>query len=177
MVALLISLALIAPALFRSEPFSLLGERGRPSTAVTEEDGEYREDLAGQRLLELELIAYWDAVGNFDGMGVVELSSLIDSGGIVCIYAGRETCQYCRKSAPVVKRAGQRLGLDIRYLDTTNTDYDYGLRRFRELYGIETVPVFLVVRNGECVGFLNYELEDMDALDEIEKRIKALLSA
>lgn len=99
-------------------------------------------------LLELELIGYVNAVESFNSSSVEDLREMINSGESFFLYVGRPTCEWCRKVAPALQNAFTEFGINLYYLDSTNTEVDTDLQSFRERFEIDEVPSLLKFENG-----------------------------
>ena len=123
--------------------------------------------------LEIELLAYSYAVSTFHEVTAEEVEDAISNGEEFFLYVGRATCEWCRKIAPVLSQVAQEDGIEIYYLDSTNTESDLSIKTFRETYGIETVPTIMeFFSNGEY-DILEYNL--MESRSNLVKTLSKLV--
>ncbi|HAP15513.1 MAG TPA: hypothetical protein DCR07_05330 [Lactococcus sp.] len=131
-------------------------------------------DTQSRSILEMELVAYSYAVSTFDEVTVEEVENKIERNDKFLLYVGRETCEWCRKIAPVLSQVSQKKDIDIYYLDSADTESDLTLKTFREVYGIETVPVVIDFSSNGKYHFLEYDLmkSRKDLVDTLSKLIQ-----
>lgn len=125
------------------------------------------EESPEKKLLDLEMIGYANAVNDFIKIDALSARSMIANGEYFYLYVGRMTCQWCRKLAPSLQYASSERGIEIYYLDSSETDTDGDLSSFRDDYAIETVPaVILFDENGISTRLdINIDADDMN--DEV----------
>ena len=63
------------------------------------------------------------------------------------VYVGRETCPYCRKFAPKLRKAARSINATIYYIDTENKTNE--LTKFAEQHHIDSIPTLLVFKDGQ----------------------------
>lgn len=152
---------------------SMLSKTGNsPTNAETQESDPATSSEDG--LLELELIGYVNAVESFNCSSVDELRTMIDNKENFFLYVGRPTCEWCRKVAPSLQSAFTELGVDLYYLDSTNTESDSDIQSFRESFEITEVPALLKFEQGYAkkleINLLSDDMND-EIISLVEKEL------
>lgn len=141
-----------------------------PSNPIKEESAELNSE---DGLLKLELIGYMNAIDSFDELTVSEVSTKISAKEDFLLFIGRPTCEWCRKLAPSLQEVSLDKGLEIFYLDSTNTETDSELSNFRTQYDISTVPAVIhFIENGTFTK-LDIDLESSDMIGELNDLISS----
>ena len=126
-----------------------------------------------RNVLEMELVAYSYAVSTFDEVTVKEIENKIERNDKFLLYVGRETCEWCRKIAPVLSQISQEKDIDIYYLDSSNTESDSTLKTFRKSYGIKTVPAIIDFSSNGEYRFLECDL--MNSRNDLVNTLSKLI--
>lgn len=134
-----------------------------PATTISEED----------ERLQRELAAYDKAVAGFIGIDAAEAAAKEDAGEDFYLYIGRPTCRWCRKLLPSMAAVFAERGVDLFYLDSTDTAQDEQLAAFRDRHGVKTVPtVFHFVGDGEPLRLeVDLELDEDDLKAVLDKEL------
>ena len=127
-----------AALLFRTPANTSTGTN--PDGHQAENSQQERTETQDDSNLKLELIGYQNAISSFTQIDSREARDLDDSGAHFILYTGRPTCQWCRKLAPSLQEASRNLGLEIFYLDSTDSESNADLKQFRTDHGITEVP-------------------------------------
>lgn len=140
-----------------------------PATAASDED----------ERLQRELAAYDKAAAGFIGIGASEVAAKEDAGKDFYLYIGRPTCRWCRRLLPSMAQVFADRGVDLYYLDSTNTDADEALAAFRDRYGVKTVPtVFHFTGAGVPLRLeVDLELDEDDLRTALDKELAAGFAA
>lgn len=83
------------------------------------------------------------------------------------MYIGRETCPVCRDFVPILYDYSNNNDTKVYYLDSTNTDQDKELKKFRDDNSIMYVPSLMICVNKK-ITFPKIP-EDVEDLDRILK--------
>ena len=129
-------------------------------------------EMHADGLLELELIGYTNAIRSFTEIDTPCANEKIDSNEEFFIFVGRATCEWCRKVAPSLQEAASDIGVEMFYLDSTDSESDELLADFRARYEVETVPTVLHFRHEG--GYVNLDMDvTSDTLrDDLMKLLK-----
>ncbi|MDM8300687.1 hypothetical protein [Collinsella tanakaei] len=140
-----------------------------PASATSDED---------ERLLR-ELAAYDKAAAGFIGIDAGEAAAKEDAGEDFYLYIGRPTCRWCRKLLPSMAQVFADRGVDLYYLDSTNTDADEALAAFRDRHGVKTVPtVFHFTGSSAPLRLeVDLELDEDDLRTALDKELAAGFAA
>lgn len=134
---------------------------------------EANKDLsAEEKLLELEMIGYANAVDAFIEIDTQSVREKIANGERFYLYIGRSTCQWCRKLAPSLQYASSKREVDIYYLDSTDTQTDSDLSSFRKEYAIETVPDVILFSESDAPVHLDIDITADDMNEEMESALE-----
>ncbi len=112
-----------------------------------------------------------NAISNFSELTVEETNSKISAGADFLLFVGRPTCEWCRKLAPSLQEVSADKGLEIFYLDSTNTETDSELSNFRALYDIPTVPAIIHFKENGTFTKIDLDLESDNIVDELSSLI------
>lgn len=123
-------------------------------------------------LLELELIGYTNAIGNFTEIDTSRANEMIDSNEEFFIFIGRPTCEWCRKVAPSLQEAASSIGVEVFYLDSTDSESDELLADFRARYEVETVPAVLHFRHEGDYVTLDVDVTSDTLRDDLRQLLK-----
>ena len=110
---------------------------------------------------------YKKQVGSFIKVKAQDIEQLIDSDENIILYIGRETCPACRDFVPILYGYSNNNGINIYYLDSTKTDKDKELKKFRDDKNIMYV-LSLMVCVDKKITFPKIP-EDVEDLDRILK--------
>lgn len=110
---------------------------------------------------------YKKQVGSFNKVKAQDIEQLIDSDENIILYIGRETCPACRDFVPILYDYSNNNGINIYYLDSTKTDKDKELKKFRDDNNIMYVPSLMICVNKK-ITFPKIP-EDVEDLDRILK--------
>ena len=134
---------------------------------------EANKDLsAEEKLLELEMIGYANAVDAFIEIDTQSVREKIANGERFYLYIGRSPCQWCRKLAPSLQYASSKREVDIYYLDSTDTQTDSDLSSFRKEYAIETVPDVILFSESDAPVHLDIDITADDMNEEMESALE-----
>lgn len=134
---------------------------------------EANKDLsAEEKLLELEMIGYANAVDAFIEIDTQSVREKIANGERFYLYIGRPTCQWCRKLAPSLQYASSKREVDIYYLDSTDTQTDSDLSSFRKEYAIKTVPDVILFSESDAPVHLDIDITADDMNEEMESALE-----
>jgi len=76
---------------------------------------------------------------NVKGLNKIEGTDIKDLSEDAFIYFGRGSCPFCREFSEEFPEAG----VDIYYVDTTDTAVNEALQNVRDIYDVVTVPTFI----------------------------------
>lgn len=110
---------------------------------------------------------YQKQVGLFKEVKAHEIEQLIESDEKFLLYIGRETCPACRDFVPILYDYSNNNDTKVYYLDSTNTDQDKELKKFRDDNSIMYVPSLMICVNKK-ITFPKIP-EDVEDLDRILK--------
>ena len=110
---------------------------------------------------------YKRQVGSFIKVKAQDIEQLIDSDENIVLYIGRETCPACRDFVPILYDYSNSNGINVYYLDSTETDKDKELKKFRDDNNIMYVPSLMICVNKK-ITFPKIP-EDVEDLDRILK--------
>lgn len=129
--------------------------------------------------LQRELAAYDKAAAGFIGIDAAKAAAKEDAGEDFYLYIGRPTCRWCRKLLPSMAAVFAGQGVDLFYLDSTDTAQDEQLAAFRDRHGVKTVPtVFHFVGGGEPLWLeVDLELGEDDLKAALDKELAAGFAA
>lgn len=121
--------------------------------------------------VERESAAYQEAVRGFHAVDVPAVEAMIAERRDFYLYVGRVTCRWCRRLIPVMVPVFAKRGVDVFYLDSTDSQTDEGLSAFRDRYGVTWVPTVLHFDAAGSVRGLEVDLDvDDDTLREALER-------
>lgn len=173
-----ISAVLTIPFLLSTALLTSCGARPvEPETNQSDEIQSPREEAnkdlsAEEKLLELEMIGYANAVDAFIEIDTQSVREKIANGERFYLYIGRSTCQWCRKLAPSLQYASSKREVDIYYLDSTDTQTDNDLSSFRKEYAIETVPDVILFSESDAPVHLDIDITADDMNEEMESALE-----
>lgn len=133
------------------------------------------QESYSDRLLELELIGYTNAVRRFTELDTARVNEKIESEDEFFLFVGRPTCEWCRKIAPDLQEAARDLEIEIFYLDSTESETNQDLSDFRARYEVASVPAILHFMDGDSFASLDIDVtsdtcyEDLKQVLEEEK--------
>ena len=110
---------------------------------------------------------YKKQVGSFIKVKAQDIEQLIESDENMILYIGRETCPACRDFVPILYDYSNNNDTKVYYLDSTNTDQDKELKKFRDDNSIMYVPSLMICVNKK-ITFPKIP-EDVEDLDRILK--------
>jgi len=118
---------------------------------------------------------YNDNIKDFIKVDVKTIEDKIKNNESFLLYTGRGTCPWCIKLAPILNEISSENDILVYYLDSENTETDFELKNFRELFKIKYVPSidYFNNNNHSNVGFdITDEYFDMPTLYEAIKKVK-----
>lgn len=110
---------------------------------------------------------YKKQVGSFIKVKAQDIEQLIESDENIILYIGRETCPACRDFVPILYDYSNNNDINVYYLDSTETDKDKELKKFRDDNNIMYVPSLMICVN-KRITFPKIP-EDAENLDRILK--------
>lgn len=110
---------------------------------------------------------YKKQVGSFIKVKAQDIGQLIDSDENIILYIGRETCPACRDFVPILYDYSNNNDINVYYLDSTETDKDKELKKFRDDNNIMYVPSLMICVDKK-ITFPKIP-EDAENLDRILK--------
>lgn len=110
---------------------------------------------------------YKKQVGSFIKVKAQDIEQLIYSDENIILYIGRETCPACRDFVPILYDYSNNNDINVYYLDSTETDKDKELKKFRDDNNIMYVPSLMICVN-KRITFPKIP-EDVENLDRILK--------
>lgn len=111
---------------------------------------------------------YKKQVGSFIKVKAQDIGQLIDSDENIILYIGRETCPACRDFVPILHDYSNNNGINIYYLDSTKTDKDKELKKFRDDKNIMYVLSLMV-----CVDKKITFPKIPESADDLDRILKA----
>lgn len=87
---------------------------------------------------------YKKQVGSFIKVKAQDIGQLIDSDENIILYIGRETCPACRDFVSILYDYSNNNDINIYYLDSTKTDKDKELKKFRDDNNTMYVPSLMI---------------------------------
>ncbi len=140
-----------------------------PATTASDED----------ERLQRELATYDKAAAGFIGICAAEAEAKEGAGEDFYLYIGRPTCRWCRRLLPSMAQVFADRGVDLYYLDSTNTDADEALAAFRDRHGVKTVPtVFHFTGAGTPLRLeVDLELDEDDLKAALDRELAAGFAA
>lgn len=117
-----------------------------------------------QKSADDQVVAYREAVKQFEEVTVAEFKELVADGEVVYVYFGRETCSTCRRFAPQLAKQAKTAGTKIYYMSTEDGD-NLEKQALRKEYQVSQVPSLLKLSN---TGYSAYQA-DKDPLDQFLK--------
>lgn len=131
------------------------------------EDKEDLEDLDVMNL-EMEIIAYQHSILNFTELTAEEVNEKISNDESFFLYVGRVTCQWCRRMVPKLSKIVKTYNIRMYYLDSEESDTNSVLSKFREQYGVESVPQILYFSGNSSILFpIDYTEENLEYLEQL----------
>lgn len=129
--------------------------------------------------LRCELAAYDEAAAVFIAIDAAEAMAKEKAGEDFYLYIGRPTCRWCRKLLPSMAEVFVRRGVDLYYLNSTDTATDETLAAFRDRHGVKTVPtVFHFAGEGDPLRLeVDLELDENDLKTALDKELAAGFAA
>lgn len=110
---------------------------------------------------------YKKQVELFKKVKAQDIEQLIERDENFLLYIGRETCPACRDFVPILHDYSNNKDIIVYYLDSTETDKDKELKKFRDDNNIMYVPSLMVCVNKK-INFPKIP-EDVESLDRILK--------
>jgi len=100
-----------------------------------------------------------DGTGLLERMPTANIITKLDDGWTGFLYTGRDTCPFCQQFTPRLANVVLELDMtgEIVYFDTDAAQNEAGRAVLFERLGIEFVPTFQFIRNGEIAGMLSGE--------------------
>lgn len=108
---------------------------------------------------------YKKQVGSFNKVNAQDIEQLIDSDENIILYIGRETCPACRDFVPILYDYSNNNDINVYYLDSTETDKDKELKKFRDDNNIMYVPSLMICVNKKITfPKIPENVEDLDRI-------------
>lgn len=108
---------------------------------------------------------YKKQVGSFNKVKAQDIEQLIDSDENIILYIGRETCPACRDFVPILYDYSNNNDINVYYLDSTETDEDKELKKFRDDNNIMYVPSLMICVNKKITfPKIPENVEDLDRI-------------
>lgn len=120
--------------------------------------------------LEMSIIAYMISSKSFIELTVSDIENTIQNSSPLLLYTGRVTCEWCRKFVPILEGIASKENLKIYYLDSTNTEEDVEIQKFRKKYEIEEVPSLILFTKDEYYK-INFDITSQDFNSEYLQEI------
>lgn len=111
---------------------------------------------------------YKKQVGSFIKVKAQDIEQLIESDENIILYIGRETCPACRDFVPILYDYSNNNDINVYYLDSTETDKDKELKKFRDDNNIMYVPSLMV-----CVDKKITFPKIPESADDLDRILKA----
>lgn len=108
---------------------------------------------------------YKKQVGSFIKVKAQDIEQLIESDENIILYIGRETCPACRDFVPILYDYSNNNDINVYYLDSTETDKDKELKKFRDDNNIMYVPSLMICVNKKITfPKIPENVEDLDRI-------------
>lgn len=104
---------------------------------------------------------YEQKVNDFIKVEVDDINELQQKNTYFYLYTGRGTCPHCVLFVDKLYKATKQIDIEIYYLDSEDTDFNFKLKMFRDKYSIKTVPDLKLLK-GEL------EIDTLNINDDIE---------
>ena len=110
---------------------------------------------------------YQEAVARFESITVAEAQERIASGQKFILFIGRPSCPFCQRFVPKLATVQAKSDLSVAYIDSQDVNQIEDIQKFRNRYGIATVPGLFVAENGADKVVCDSSLSEDDILDFI----------
>lgn len=94
---------------------------------------------------------YQKITNNFTKVDVKQIENNIENKKEFVLYIGRESCPSCVSFVPILNESAKDLGIEILYLDSTDTERRPDIREFRNKHNIMYVPSLVIVKENKLV--------------------------
>lgn len=110
---------------------------------------------------------YQKITGGFTSTDVGTIEKYLEDKEDFVLYLGRETCPYCVDVMPILNKSVKKYGINMLYIDTTNTEEREDLKSFRNKHEIIYVPNLMIFKNGDLsFPIIPKTQEEMDKIFE-----------